>query len=419
VTSTVTDAVVVGAGPYGLSVAAQAREAGLRVRVFGKPMGAWAESMPVGMFLKSEPWASDLADSARRFTLQAFCAQHGEPYGHGQPVPVERFVAYGRWFQERTGVEVDQVDVVRVARQGDEFLVELSSGATLRTRSVVLAVGVVPFAFTPPELEVLPEHLGGHCSRFHDLSELRGRDVTVVGAGQSAIETAALLVENGARPRLVARANQLVWNELPPPLRRPLARRLRSPQSGLGIGWSNWTYAERPQVVRHFSAAKRTALVHSALGPAGSWWLRERFVDRVPTQLGVTVSRAVGAGDAVTLTLAGRDGSFSTIETERVIAATGYQPDVNRLELLDASLRQSLRLVGRSPRLSPHFESSVPGLYFVGLMATLSFGPVQRFVYGTRFAAQRVSAHLSGRGRVRRAADSSVDQSAAASASVD
>lgn len=418
-TSTVTEAVVVGAGPYGLSIAAQAHEAGLRVRVFGSPMGAWAQNMPSGMFLKSEPWASNLADSAGRFTLKAYCAQHGEPYGHGQPVPVERFVAYGRWFQERTGLRVEQDDVVRVSRQGGEFLVELASGATVRTRSVVLAVGVVPFAFTPPELEVLPEHLGGHCSRYHDLGELRGRDVTVVGAGQSAIETAALLVENGARPRLVARAGQLVWNELPPPMDRPLPRRLRSPQSGLGIGWSNWTYAERPQLVRHMSAAKRQTLLHSALGPAGSWWLRERFADRVPTRLGVTVTRAVGAGDAVTLTLAGRDGNVSTIETERVIAATGYVPDVNRLGLLDPALRQDLRLVGTSPRLSSHFESSVPGLYFVGLMATLSFGPVQRFVYGTRFAAGRVSAHLSARGRVRRGAGEAVPQGAAASSVLD
>ncbi len=395
--SKMTDAVIVGAGPYGLSVAAQARSLGLSVRVFGTPMSTWAEHMPAGMYLKSEPWASDLSDAAGRFTLQAYCAERGETYAHAHPVPVDQFVAYGRWFADRAQVGVEDVRVVRVGRQGSDFVVELANGETIWTRSVVLAVGVVPFAFTPPALADLPEELGGHCSRFHDLSPFAGKDVTVVGGGQSAIETAALLAEAGATTRMVARTTRLAWNDLPPPERRPFAARLRAPQSGLGNGWGNWTYAERPGLVRHLPDRKRMSLLHSALGPAGSWWLKDRFTGHVQTQLGTIVTKAEPNGDAVRLTVAGPNGRAETVETERVVVATGYVPDLDRLTLLDPSLRQGMRKVGPSPRLGAGFESSVPGLYFVGLMATLSYGPVQRFVCGTGYAARQVSRRLRQR----------------------
>lgn len=71
------DLLVVGAGPYGLSIASHAAAAGLKVRVFGRPMASWRDHMPRGMFLKSEPWASNLSDPERRWRLDVYCERQG------------------------------------------------------------------------------------------------------------------------------------------------------------------------------------------------------------------------------------------------------------------------------------------------------------------------------------------------------
>ena len=72
-----TPAVVIGAGPYGLSAAAHLRARGVRVRTFGSVIAGWREQMPTGMFLKSTPWASNLSAPAPGFTLADFCAGLG------------------------------------------------------------------------------------------------------------------------------------------------------------------------------------------------------------------------------------------------------------------------------------------------------------------------------------------------------
>ncbi|MFD0632277.1 hypothetical protein ACFQ9X_12355 [Catenulispora yoronensis] len=143
------DTAVVGAGPYGLSVAAHAQARGTRTRVFGTPMRAWAEHMPLGMKLKSEPWASHLSDPRDKFTLGVYCRLVGEPYAHGVPTPVETFVDYGRWFQQKAVPDLHDTDVVRVDREGEVFALELADGSSARARSVVLAAGFLPFQRIP------------------------------------------------------------------------------------------------------------------------------------------------------------------------------------------------------------------------------------------------------------------------------
>jgi hypothetical protein len=92
----------------------------------------------------------------------------------------------------------------------------------------------------------------------------------------------------------------------------------------------------------------------------------------------------------VRLHLRGADGSAREVVTEHIIAATGYKVDVERLQFLSAELRSKLNVVGGAPVLSSTFESSIPGLYFVGVAAAYSFGPVMRFAFGAGFAARSV-----------------------------
>ncbi|SFD23611.1 NAD(P)-binding domain-containing protein [Streptomyces aidingensis] len=388
------DLVVVGAGPYGLSIAAHAAAAGLDLRVFGRPMASWRDHMPEGMFLKSEPWASDLSDPSGGRTLSDFCAPRGLRAEHGHPLPLDTFTDYGLWFAKEIGPRVEECSVSAVTPlPGGAFRVTTGTGEVLYTRTVAMAVGVMPFIRIPEPLRDLPEDLVTHSSRHRDLSRFRGREVTVLGAGQAALETAVLLAENGARARLVARAPALRWNTPPQPLVRSRAAALRAPHSGLGTGWSTWLYAEAPWAVRRLPGRRRARIFESALGPAGAWWLRERFEETIPVSLDRRVVRAVLEGRRLRLELTDARGKArQTVRTGQVIAATGFLPDLRRLEILDPAVRDRLRTVPgtRAPELDGGMESSHPGLFFAGLLAAPAYGPAMRFVHGAGFSAGRL-----------------------------
>jgi hypothetical protein len=79
---------------------------------------------------------------------------------------------------------------------------------------------------------------------------------------------------------------------------------------------------------------------------------------------------------------------------DHVIAATGYKVDLERLTFLSSEIRSQLKSVANTPVLSSNYESSLPGLYFVGVAAANSFGPVMRFAFGADFAARTVTRAL-------------------------
>ncbi|MFD0684273.1 NAD(P)/FAD-dependent oxidoreductase [Actinomadura fibrosa] len=385
------DVVIVGAGPYGLSVGAHLQNLGLEVRVIGTPMQFWASAMPEGMFLKSEPFASSLGapQDGMRFT------DRHPGWRTGQPIPLDTFVDYGRWFAAEAVPSTEPGEVVKVERGGSTgYTVTLATGESIASRVVVLAVGVGPFAHVPDELASLPSWLVSHSSAHRDLGLFAGEEVAVVGSGQSALETAVLLADAGARPRLIARREELDWNTVPKE-RRSLADRLfGGPQSGLGTGYRTWLWSQRPGVVRHLPHRMRRRIVRTTLPPAGSWWLRERLDERVTVTTGTRVTRAAERDEGVALTLDDGSGRETTAEVRHVIAATGYVPDVARLGMLSPELRVRVDTRAGSPVLTGDFESSLPGLYFAGLAAAATFGPVMRFVHGSDFAARRIAGSI-------------------------
>jgi thioredoxin reductase len=388
---------VVGAGPYGLSTAAHLRGAGVSTRIFGRPMSTWRSNMPAGMFLKSEGFASNLSDPSGSYTLRRFCAETERPYGEmAHPVSLETFTAYGRWFQEHAVGEVDEREVVRVEADPFGFVVELADGDLVTARSVVVATGVLPFAYVPPQLRELPASLVTHASDHASFAALRGQEVAVVGAGQSALESAVLLHEEGGLPRLVVRASGLRWNPHPGDETRPLAERMRRPDSPLGRGWKFWGYSALTPSYRFLPEEKRVFLARTTLGPAGAWWLRERLAPDVPVWTGNELVAGQAENGGVLLTLA-TDHRRYDVHVDHVIAGTGYRVELDRLRLLAPELRARLDRVRGAPRLSRHFESSMPGLYFAGLPAANTFGPAMRFVCGSEVAARRITAHARRR----------------------
>src|ERR1700693_1479549 len=108
---------IIGAGPYGLSVAAHFRRRGIPFRIFGRPMDSWLNHMPKGMMLKSDGFASNIYDPDSEFTLKHFCAKRGIEYSDaGIPVRLETFSAYGLAFGERMLPELEDKLVVGLDR---------------------------------------------------------------------------------------------------------------------------------------------------------------------------------------------------------------------------------------------------------------------------------------------------------------
>jgi lysine/ornithine N-monooxygenase len=395
--------VVIGAGPYGLSIAAHLRSDGEDFRIFGMPLHHWQAHMPKGMFLKSEPCASNLFDPAGSYTLRQYCAEEGQPYAqYGAPVPLETFTRYALSFQQRFVPMVEHVLVTALDRSSDAFEVRLTTGETVKAGKVVLATGMSHTAHIPTALRRLPAELISHSGDHRDPSAFRGRDVTVIGGGQSALETAALLHEAGAEVRLLVRRPSVLWNEPPTLGRRSLYERMRHPMSNLGPGLGPWFYANAPMAFCYLPRNIRTARTRNALGPAGAWWLRDRVLGRLTIMTGHSVRAAEPSGGGVLLHLQRLDGEVHQLTTDHVMAATGYRFVVGSLPFLTERLQSQLRSVQQMPVLSPNFESSVPGLYFTGLASANQFGPAMRFLHGADYTARRISRHIAaGRQRFR------------------
>lgn len=387
---------IIGAGPYGLSIAAHLDSLGLDYGIYGKPMDTWKNHMPKGMLLKSDGFASNLSAPGSEYNLRSYCAHRMIRYDDlAIPISLDTFVDYSLEFLRRFVPAVDERQVVRLQAREGGFTLRLDDGEAIDVRRVVLAVGITHFAHVPPALRALPPGLASHSSAHHDLEHFKGRDVTVIGAGASAVEVAVLLHEVGADVRLVARGPQIRFGSEPMQSGKSRWQRLRHPQSGLGPGLRSRAYSEFPLLFRHLPPRARLEIVRRHLGPASAWHIRPRFVGRISTILGHSLIDARNHDDRVELILQSPKDVL-TIDTEHVIAATGYCADVDRLGFVDKELGSRIRRVGPMPMLSSNFECSVRNLYFVGLAAAGSFGPLLRFVYGCGFAARRISRHIAG-----------------------
>jgi cation diffusion facilitator CzcD-associated flavoprotein CzcO len=391
----VTNVAIIGAGPYGLSIAAHLRSRRIPYRIFGTPVDTLRQHMPAGMSLKSDGFASCLSDPQGQGTLAAYCAERAIPY-HDTDIPVDLavFSDYAQDFQRRFVPDLEDRQVISLEQSGSGFELKLDDGESLQADLVVAAIGITHFAQTPAELSHLSADLVSHAAAHHDLSAFSGRDVTVIGGGSSAVDIAALLQEVGATTTIVSRRKVLLFNA---PSVGPKRRwqRLRHPSTGLGPGWRSWLCENVPGVFRFLPGDARLTIIKRHLGPKSAWQMKARLEAGVTQLLGRTIEGATEQDGRVRLVLRAADGSQHDLVTDHVIAATGYSPDVDRLEFLSEGLRTSIRTHHQMPVLSGSFESSVPGLYFVGPPAVNSFGPLMRFMVGSQYTAPVVARHLA------------------------
>jgi FAD-dependent urate hydroxylase len=409
------DTTIVGAGPYGLTIAAHLRAAGLPFEMFGAPMESWRRYMPEGMILKSERFASNLWDPDRRFTFARYCKAKNLPYlPVGHPLSLALFLEYAEWFRQQTAGEPRDIRIVRISRKQNGFSVELADGTRFTSRHVILATGHMAFRVLPTQLSHLSEPLLCHTSRMGDVKTYAGRNVTIIGAGQSALETAALLNEAGARVQILAKSGRIEWNAPAKP--RSLFERILAPDAGVAAGWKSVAVSELPRTFRWlFPAQKRHRFVAGAYGPGGSWWLRDRVEGKIETQLNCEIETATSENGRLRVISRGASGRDEFV-TDHIVAGTGFEVNIDKLDYLEPGLRESIaRESGGIPALSARFETSLPGLFIVGVASSPVFGPIMRFMYGAKHVGPILTRCLKSHNQLsaRRARQSDVRPEAA------
>jgi cation diffusion facilitator CzcD-associated flavoprotein CzcO len=266
----------------------------------------------------------------------------------------------------------------------------------VEARRVVVAVGISHFAYLPPFLSDFPAEYVTHSAHHRDLSVLRGKKVAVIGAGASAVDIAAILNKSGAGVSLIARRTAIAFQTLAKEP-RPLLQQITKPRSGLGPGWRSRLCTDAPLLFHRMPRKFRFLVVRKHLGPAPGWFVRDQVVDRFPLHLGVKIERAEVENGQVRIGLTNADGRDQELVVDHVIGATGFRVAISKLKFLDEIIRRQIDTVEDTPVLSSNFESSVPGLYMVGIASANSFGPLTRFAYGAKFTSRRISAHLARR----------------------
>lgn len=354
--------VVIGAGPYGLSLAALARERSIPTTVVGKPMSFWREHMPAGMFLRSSAdWHLD-ADGTH--TFRAFLEDRGLRAEDVDPIPIALFLDYADWFISSKRIPIRDEHVRRLDRVDSGFEVELESGERLRADRVAAAPGIARFANLPAWARGLPPTRVAHTFDAVRFDDYVGQRVLIVGGRQSAYEWAALAADHGAeRVDVVHRHDTprfevVDWGFVDPLVANTVAHR---------GWWRKLTDGERESIARRFWAAGRLTLEP---------WLVPRLsrgqVHRWPQ------AEVVEASEDLRLRLSNGE----RLAVDRIVFATGYRADALRVPYLEPLLDR-LRISDGSPELDESFQTTVPGLYMTGFVATRDFGPFFGFVRAT------------------------------------
>ena len=382
------DVAIVGAGPYGLATAAHLRARnGRETRIFGEPMSFW-QAMPNRMLLRS-PYAACNIGAPAGMSLDDWRVAHGLPLEI--PVPLERFLEYGAWFQQQIAPDVDRRSVASLAgANGSGYRLTLSDGDEMLAKRVVVAAGIGNFAHVPAVFAGLGDERVVHSSQLQDVDAFAGKRVAVVGGGQSALEGAALLREGGADVDLIVRERRIRFLSLR--VQHNLGALSRALYAWPDVGPAGVSHlVANPTLWRRLPRRVQDRLGPRCIRPAGAGWLVARM-GGIRVETGRVVEGVETTDDAVRLRL--DDGSLH--EYDLVLLATGYQVDVARYPFVAQSLLDRIRHVRGYPMLTRHFETSSAGLHIVGAPAAWSFGPLMRFVAGSDFASRRVTAGITG-----------------------
>jgi thioredoxin reductase len=353
--------------------------------------------MPEGMFLRSEPYGSDMAAPQRGWDVEAYCKAHGltDYVARLGPLSLERFLAYGDWYVSKLVPDILDYTVTQLTRVSGGFLVNFAEAESLLARFVVVATGVRPYAHIPGELRGLPADLVSHTIDHNKLGVFKGRRVAVVGIGQSATETAAILHEEGAEVQMIGRQAGVNFLDPNPAKLGPFGQ-IRRPVNKLCEGW-HCTFWNTPELYNTLPLRMKMDKTRTVLGPAAAWWLKDRVDGKIEVLGNHRVLSATPHGTGLRLSLNGP--KHDVLDVDHVICGTGFRMDLARLPFLPEEIRVKIWTVNGYPIVDRVGESTAPGVYFMGAPSAFSLGPSVRFIAGTHNVAAKLAKSLAGRSR--------------------
>ncbi len=375
-----TDLLIIGAGPFGLAVAAQAAHDGIEHLIVGKPMEFWRRNMPKGMLLRSAcDWH---LDPLNVHTIESFLRTQGKVPREVEPLSLDFYLSYADWFQQQKNIQPSPVYLEQVDRSDNgHFVATTRDGDAINARRVVLAPGFKHFAHVPQELIArIPESRYQHTSEFVDFSKAGNKRFLIIGGRQSAYEWAALLVEAGAAAVHVSH-------------RHP------SPE----FAEADWSWVtqlvdstvENPSWFRRLSQLEKDQISHRMWAEGRlklEPWLEPRLKpERVTvwpgTQLVSCTERDNGEVGIVL-------SNGETVDIDQIVLATGYKVDISRLPFLSPNLLAQLETRNGFPVLDDHFETSLPGLFMTSMPAMQDFGPFFGFTVSVGASAKLIGERL-------------------------
>jgi cation diffusion facilitator CzcD-associated flavoprotein CzcO len=349
------DLIIIGAGPYGISLATHAIEKKLSYKLLGYPMDFWKNQMPQNMFIRTPHDFVNFSDPANEFTIQRFGKETGTKLVTPLPRPI--FVEYAFWFVKKTGVQFTP-ELVESVTVDDRIFTVKTEKEIYTARNVIVATGVQHFKYIPEVFHSLPDSLVSHTSGYTDFYKFNGKKVAVVGSGQSAWEAAALLHEANADVELIYRQESVKFAGSK--LAERSLKMLRNVFYKLPKTWKQKLGGQSSATVAHF--------------------LRPYVENKVPETAKTWVEQVETTPDGKVL-LKLTDGTERIVD--HIISATGFRMNLDRLPFLCTKLKKDVIRESRNtgfPQLDQNFESSVPGLYFAGPLSAGSHGPTFKFI---------------------------------------
>jgi cation diffusion facilitator CzcD-associated flavoprotein CzcO len=377
-----TNLLIIGAGPFGLAISAQASHLGIEHLILGKPMEFWRNNMPKGMYLRSAcDWHLDPLDI---HTIETFLQSEGKTARDVEPLSLEFYQSYAEWFQKQKQITPLPVYIRQLdhSTANNYFVVSTTDDNPIHARNVVIAPGFKHFAHIPAELKArLPAGRFSHTCDFVDFTTARNNRYLIIGGRQSAFEWAALLVEAGASAV-------------------HLSHRHDSP----AFKASDWSWVsplveslvENPNWFRRLSQEEKDAC-NEKLWAEGRLkvepWLEARLrSDRVRIWPRTEVVNCVEQESGELLVELTNGEKLSV---DRIILATGYRMNIAQLPFLSSdSILNRLATSNGFPVLDDHFQTSIQGLFITSMPATQDFGPFFGFTIAVRASAKLICRRL-------------------------
>ncbi|MDP4084572.1 MAG: NAD(P)-binding domain-containing protein [Bacillota bacterium] len=354
------DVIIIGSGPFGISLGAHGVANNLQYKLFGYPMDFWKNQMPQDMFIRTPHEFVSFSESKDELTIQQFSEETGTELVTPLPRPI--FVAYANWFAKKAGIKFTPELITKVVHKEGYYEVTSASGNNFNAKNIIVATGVEHYKFLPAFLNKFPSHLVTHTSGYTSFAQFKDKKVVVLGSGQSAWEAAGLLHRDGANVELIYRKegpNYAGSRENEIALRDYGDIFYTLPIEEKKEGWG-----QSPGSVAHF------------LKP---------YVEGIVPQNGGTAIEKIEQLNEEEIRLVLSNGTEKIVN--HLIAATGFQINLDKVPFFDQELLSEIEREKdfvQFPKLNESFESSVPGLYFAGPLSSHSHGPTFRFILGLR-----------------------------------